>query len=744
MGTTQLQNILRSLCFNTEWKYAVFWKLKHRARMVLTLEDAYYDSCEQHSSLENKSFRETIEKMCHGHYLHDPLGLAVAKMSYHVYSLGDGVVGQVAVTGKYRWIVADKHVTSSISSLEFSDGWQSQFSAGIKTVIVVAVVPYGVVQLGSFNKVAEDVKLVSHIKQVFSSFQDSSVRNLTTSLQYSMKNASYLPDILAKGLDMESEVTPDCLSSLDKATVKGGPEYQLPMFPYLPKQGDNSSYFCSIPSMYQSRAVEAVNRHGGCGVSIPLNDENVNLLHIRSNTSYSGQQNPINLVDHHPFGGKKDPSGGSESNLTPHLNNSTKDGTDFCDVLPTEKFNTDLVNFPPDLLDSIVCGGPRSDGIDIYVNGAPNMPESSNINLKKDMESKLEYQGESSGHIGDPNTFLKFSAGFELHEALGPAFSKGCLYFDSEAEKTQSKNIVEVPEEKNISDTTGDSGSENLLEAVVGNVCYSGSDWKSEKSASKSVQSMLTAEQMDDPSSQFEHIIHSAGYSINQRSVIQEDTQRCSSSTGVLSSKGFSSACPSACSEQFDRHSEPAKGNKKRARPGENCRPRPRDRQLIQDRIKELRELVPSGAKCSIDSLLERTIKHMLFMESITKHADKLNKCAESKMHQKGADTSNYEKGSSWAVEVGGHLKVSSIIVENLNKNGQMLVEMLCEECSHFLEIAEAIRSLGLTILKGITEEHGDKTWICFMVEGQNNKVMHRMDILWSLVQILQPKTSSN
>lgn len=42
---------------------------------------------------------------------------------------------------------------------------------------------------------------------------------------------------------------------------------------------------------------------------------------------------------------------------------------------------------------------------------------------------------------------------------------------------------------------------------------------------------------------------------------------------------------------------------------------------------------------------------------------------------------------------------------------------MLCEECSHFLEIAEAIRSLGLTILKGVTEAHGDKTWICFVVE---------------------------
>lgn len=44
-------------------------------------------------------------------------------------------------------------------------------------------------------------------------------------------------------------------------------------------------------------------------------------------------------------------------------------------------------------------------------------------------------------------------------------------------------------------------------------------------------------------------------------------------------------------------------------------------------------------------------------------------------------------------------------------------VQMMCEECSHFLEIAEAIKSLGLTILKGVTEAHGEKTWICFVVE---------------------------
>ncbi|KAF6158975.1 hypothetical protein GIB67_042056 [Kingdonia uniflora] len=73
------------------------------------------------------------------------------------------------------------------------------------------------------------------------------------------------------------------------------------------------------------------------------------------------------------------------------------------------------------------------------------------------------------------------------------------------------------------------------------------------------------------------------------------------------------------------------KSNRKRLRPGESLRPRPKDRQNIQDRVKELREIVPNGAKCSIDALLERTIKHMFFLQSVTKHGDKLKQTVESK-----------------------------------------------------------------------------------------------------------------
>lgn len=42
---------------------------------------------------------------------------------------------------------------------------------------------------------------------------------------------------------------------------------------------------------------------------------------------------------------------------------------------------------------------------------------------------------------------------------------------------------------------------------------------------------------------------------------------------------------------------EPAKPNKKKAKPGESTRPRPKDRQQIQDCLKELRGIIPHGGK---------------------------------------------------------------------------------------------------------------------------------------------------
>lgn len=212
-------------------------------------------------------------------------------------------------------------------------------------------------------------------------------------------------------------------------------------------------------------------------------------------------------------------------------------------------------------------------------------------------------------------------------------------------------------------------------------------------------------------------------------------------------------SCISGVKVESKRTEDPQKATKKRARPGESTRPRPKDRQLIADRIKDLRDLIPNGAKLSIDALLNRTIKHMLFLQNLNKHADKLKQVEEPKLIgqdngliQKGSSSSislggNDRRNATWAYEVGDSNLLCPILVEDLNEPGQMLIEMLCEERGYFLEIAEIVRSFGLTILRGVMEMRSDKIWAHFIVLGK--KHVTRMDVFVSLMQLLQGTNTS-
>ncbi|KAF6158976.1 hypothetical protein GIB67_042057 [Kingdonia uniflora] len=95
----------------------------------------------------------------------------------------------------------------------------------------------------------------------------------------------------------------------------------------------------------------------------------------------------------------------------------------------------------------------------------------------------------------------------------------------------------------------------------------------------------------------------------------------------------------------------------------------------------------------------------------------------------------NFEGGATWAFEVGSQSMGCPIIVEDLSAPRQMLLEMLCQERGCFLEIADIVRGLGLTILKGVMEILNDKAWVRFTVEA--NRDVTRMEIFLSLVHLL-------
>ncbi|KAG7568779.1 Helix-loop-helix DNA-binding domain superfamily [Arabidopsis thaliana x Arabidopsis arenosa] len=717
MGSTS-QEILRSFCSNTDWNYAVFWQLKHRgSRMVLTLEDAYYDH--------------------HGtnmHGTHDPLGLAVAKMSYHVYSLAEGIVGQVAVSGEHQWVFPENY-DNCHSAFEFHNVWESQISAGIKTILVVAVGRYGVVQLGSLCKVNEDVNLVNHIRHLFLALRDPLADHAANLMQCNMNNSLCLPNMPSEGL--HAEAFPDCSGEVDKAMDV---EESNILTQYKTRRSDSMTYNTPPSCLVMEKTAQVVSgrevvqgstcgSYSGvtCGFPVDLvgaKHENQVGTNIISDAPHVGMTS-----------GCKDPRG-LDPNFHKYMKNHVLNNTSSSALtIEAERLITGQ-SYPG--LDSTLQAMSRTDKESSYQNEVFQLSENHENKYIKETERMLGRNCESSRFDALMSSGYTF-AGSELLEALGSAFKQASTG-QEELLKSEHGSTMRPTDDMSHSQLTFDSGPENLLDAVVANVCQSDGSARDDMLSSRSVQSLPTSMELAEPSGQKKHsIVNPIDSAMNQLPLVEVDTQHNSSDIcGAFSTIGFSSTYPSSSSDQFQTSLDMPKKNKKRAKPGESSRPRPRDRQLIQDRIKELRELVPNGAKCSIDSLLERTIKHMLFLQNVTKHADKLSKSANAKMQQKETGM----QGSSCAVEVGGHLQVCSIIVENLNKQGMVLIEMLCEECSHFLEIANVIRSLDLVILRGITETQGEKTWICFVTESQNSKVMQRMDILWSLVQIFQPKAN--
>nr|CAB3451634.1 unnamed protein product [Digitaria exilis] len=77
-------------------------------------------------------------------------------------NIDHAIVGKVALTGQHCWISANELCSRSMH--KYHEDWQLQFAAGIKTVLLVPVVPYGVLQLGSLDmSVSEKAEKIQNI-----------------------------------------------------------------------------------------------------------------------------------------------------------------------------------------------------------------------------------------------------------------------------------------------------------------------------------------------------------------------------------------------------------------------------------------------------------------------------------------------------------------------------------------------------------------------------------------------------
>ncbi|XP_042404464.1 protein RICE SALT SENSITIVE 3-like [Zingiber officinale] len=194
--THLLQHTLRSLCISksSQWIYAVFWRILprnypppkwdlqagvydrsrgNRRNWILAWEDGFCNfatnstTCDQLAAGTSSAYEECETSK----------GLQPElffKMSHEIYNYGEGFIGKVAADHGHKWVLKepqDQEINFLSSWNNSADAqprtWEAQFQSGIKTIALVAV-SEGIVQLGSINKVMEDLSFVALLRKKFS------------------------------------------------------------------------------------------------------------------------------------------------------------------------------------------------------------------------------------------------------------------------------------------------------------------------------------------------------------------------------------------------------------------------------------------------------------------------------------------------------------------------------------------------------------------------------------------------
>ncbi|KAF8029304.1 hypothetical protein BT93_E1861 [Corymbia citriodora subsp. variegata] len=714
MGTAALRQLLQNLCRDSPWTYAVFWKIRRQVPTVLTWEDGYFDHSKARRNIENCLDELYINRSGELFSFIDengaqnesasqfPFGVVEANMSCLHYSLGEGLVGKVAVTGDYCWISSDDIFASQSNSeipLELPEEWLPQFLAGVKTILLLPVLPHGVLQLGSLEMVAEDIAIVADLTERLVSLQHNFSHSLTSTVNHGLQDYS-IPSCFIDDVNESLNIT----GSLVFKTKSEGL--------YC-----NFEANCSMLNLVQVRPLSEIQED-------EWEKETCVLAASPSkvSTAPTGPANRSERMDHDDFGFS-------------------------CADEELLAFNKCYI----------------SGGLGDFYDGVEDYTASDLVSLPFGDNDVENIENETIGNMSS------FSMNYELDKAPEPAFlwksefPVDSLFSDMDM-LTSSRLTLNQDFVDGNKPFAGESGrypakdeEEYLLESLASNLYDSpdgNSPNKSNIITSSTVQpeqnftSLRTKRKSEEscPSGDFASHITPAAF-------ISRNLGKETSSNSLTSDKSTLSRVTNKEKRKRGSLHEQAKGQKKitssskrKGRSGDNQRQRPRDRQLIQDRVKELRDLVPNGSKGSIDALLDQTIKHMQFLRGATNRAEKLKKwvppedSGRNRWRALEIDTDS-QGGASWALEIGGELQVCPIVVEDLESPGLMLIEMLCNEQGLFLDIAQVLRRLELTILKGVTEEDSGNTWACFIVEA--SKDFQRIDIFWPLMQLLQHRRNS-
>ncbi|KAK6947965.1 Transcription factor MYC/MYB N-terminal [Dillenia turbinata] len=731
---SMLKKLLKSLCQSYGWSYGVFWRFDQPNSMLLTMEDAYYE--EQMSFLINN-------------------------LLLQVHILGQGIIGQAAFTGKHRWMFSDAcHLgNNAIASVGSQDMFQDdldfhcQFSSGIKTIVVIPIGAHGVVQFGSTLKMPENLEFMDQTKRLFNEIEHCKTTELAYSLTSFRESFLHQGNLKSGHVDnvnglirtacaSMSSTEPSFLTSLCGGNINN----QMPLWPSsnIGKAAADTpctSTFNSEGSTMTSLGQPVLMR--GPGSSDVSGRQNTGMSSKNEFQNFQGD-----LAECHcTFLGEVMPP-------NPNLPDKSCPGKDASQLLAS----------PPDpFLNGLIA--PHNDDLPQIAGVTPTFPGLDGMEVFRD--KTLSYPADSvqssithvfSSEVKDVQLSVPIQIPHEddLFEGLGLDFSRGQGQGGSFWEDVIMQNaggdllginmgstecISELVDGSSASTHKGlfsELGIDQLLKDVFGSEHQLPSS-KRAKTESPLVNGLATSVcSSSNPVGCLYNLKKASNYGS------MKDVPK--SQVGLWIDDSNSTKAGFVTAVQPRKSEEPAKVIRKRARPGESSRPRPKDRQMIQDRVKELREIIPNGAKCSIDALLDRTIKHMLFLQGVTKHADKLKQFDDPKLMGQEFGRAPKENisncgGTTWAFEVDDHAMFCPVIVQDLNPPGHMLIEMVCEERGLFLEIADTIRGFGLTILKGVMEVQEDRIWARFIVEA--NTHVTRVDLSLSLVPLLQETATS-
>uniref|UniRef100_A0ACD5UND3 Uncharacterized protein n=1 Tax=Avena sativa TaxID=4498 RepID=A0ACD5UND3_AVESA len=589
-----------------------------------------------------------------------PIEAALMSMFSHSYSLGEEIIGKVAVTGQHYWISANNFGSTVIC--KYREDWQFQFAAGIKTVLLVPVIPHGVLHLGSLYMVLESSALVTLLKDLFYKNYDPLVLHNPSATGF------VYPNTLRKPTADLSADPPDTLS------------HEL---------------FDLINISAQLWSIDHLNLpHSFTMSEFPMLED----------VTIGAYDTGIIACPDETFD-----ANGSDLWTNAH-------------EAPYELTHCKTI-FEPDMTNS---------NSKLSCRQVIHMEDSDYDNIGGFTLTYMarEYSENTHGStivLNDDVVTSNSLVHSKLHKDVGAMPSEDLENFmwhsRSKHQESTSHSLLQANGNKTYfySHLENNDCAEFLLDDItcqVGNI----SNRDSSHSAD-SLTSSKTQTQREDHAVRFEEWSvpdQPGGREVSPMSV---NDVFMSYKVTVLSPGKISKTVTEECVGHTiqDVHRGNSVKIKHGCRRTELNKARPKDRQLIQDRMKELRELIPNAAKCSIDALLDRTIAHMLFLQSVSEKAERLQEKIEN---------------MEFRDEPNKRLENCPLRVKELEQSGHLLIEMACKRYDVFFEVAHLFKSLEVGILKGELETRSDELWACFVIEA--SKCPNQMQILCPLMHLLQ------